>query len=361
MVNFKLIKLETFHLNPYYKGSKKPEENTLIKTWLTETFGIDYPIIMAPMFLVSNVEMTVAAAKAGITGCVPALNYRTKEDLQKAMREMRAGCGDKPYGINLIVNKSNIKLEEQMKIMEEEKPDYVITSLGSPADCIKRLQPLGVKVICDVVDLEYALKVEQLGADAVIAVNSGAGGHAGPISASILVPTLKAKCKLPVISAGGVGTGAGLLSVLALGAEGVSMGTPFIATNEGGVNKEYKQAIVDYGAADIALTTKLSGTPCTVIKTPYVEKIGTEQNFIESFFNKNKKFKKIAKGLTFYRGMKMLEKAAFSATYKSVWCAGPSLEFVTKIEPAADIVERLMTEYRNAFEEMQTKADQANT
>lgn len=325
-----------------------------MKTWLTETFSIKYPIIMAPMFLVSNKEMLFAAAEAGITGCTPALNWRTPEEFEEAMKDLKENCPG-AFGINLIVNKSNVHLDKQLEICAKYPPAYVITSLGSPEKTIKKLKPHGVKVICDVVDVEYAKKVEGLGADALIAVNSGAGGHAGPIAASILVPMLQQSCSLPVISAGGVGTGAGLLSVLALGAEGVSMGSPFIACEESGVNDDYKQAVVDYGAEDITMTTKVSGTPCTVIKTPYVEKIGTEQNFLESFLNKNKQVKKYAKMLTYYKGTKLLEKAAFSATYKSVWCAGPSIEFIKKKEKAGEIVSRIISEYNEAFEALKAR------
>jgi nitronate monooxygenase len=126
-----------------------------------------------------------------------------------------------------------------------------------------------------------------------------------------------------------------------LGAAGLSMGSLFIATDEAGVSKEYKQAIVDYGAKDIVMTTKLSGTPCTVIKTPYVEKIGTDQNWLEKLLNKNKRLKKWFKALTFLRGMKQLRKAAFSATYKTLWCAGPSIEHVKEIKPLASIIVEL--------------------
>lgn len=321
------------------------------QTWLTKTFSLKYPIIMAPMFLVSNKEMLMAAAKAGIMGCIPALNYRTVEEFEVAMKDLKENCPG-AFGVNLIANKSNVHLDKQLKVCEKYPPSFVITSLGKPDEIIKRLQKHGVKILCDVVDLEFSLKVQDLGADALIAVNSGAGGHAGPIPASILVPTLVEKTNLPVISAGGVGTGAGLLSVLAMGAQGVSMGSPFIATHESGVTKDYKQAVVDYKAKDIALTTKISGTPCTVIKTPYVEKIGLEQNLVESFLNKNKQLKKYAKMLTFYKGMKLLENAAFSASYKTVWCAGPSIEFVNKIESTQEIVDRLTNEYAQAYKKL---------
>lgn len=324
-----------------------------MKTWLTQNFDIKYPIILAPMFLVSNDKMLIAASEAGIMGCIPALNWRTPEEFRAGIKAIKEKCQG-PFGVNLIVNKSNVHLKKQYEVCEEVKPDFIITSLGSPEEAIKRLKPLGVKILCDVVDIEYAKKVESLGADALIAVNSGAGGHAGPIAASILVPMLQKATNLPVISAGGVGTGQGLLSTLALGSQGVSIGSPFISCHESSVSEDYKKAIVDYGAQDIALSTKISGTPCTVIKTPYVKKIGLEQNPLESLLSKNKTLKKYAKMLTYYKGMKSLESAAFSATYKTVWCAGPSIEFVTGQEPIKETVDRLISEYNEALSQLQS-------
>lgn len=315
-----------------------------IEAPLSKLLNIRYPIIVAPMFLVSNVEMIVAAAKAGATGAIPALNYRTTEELREAIKSIKSQT-DGPFGINLIVNKSNFFYKEQLQIICEEKVDYIITSLGSPEETIREAHKHGIKVFCDVVNLEYAQKVEALGADAIIAVNSQAGGHAGTIPFEKLVPELKKKCNIPVISAGGVGNGHEMREVLESGADGLSMGSIFIASTEAGVNDDYKQAIIDYGKDDIVMTTKLSGTPCTIIKTPYVEKIGTKQNWLERFLNKNKKLKKWVKALTFSKGMKSLRKAAFSATYKTLWCAGPSIEHVKEIKPIAGIIEQLVKEY----------------
>ncbi|MDH5366305.1 MAG: nitronate monooxygenase [Cyclobacteriaceae bacterium] len=315
-----------------------------IETELTKMLGIKYPIIMAPMFLVSNSAMLIAAAKAGITGAVPALNYRTDIEFRKAMDEIRSAT-DGVFGVNLVVNKSNIRLKEQLKTCVEYEVDYIITSLGSPQKVIEACKNIKTKVFCDVTEENYAKKVEQLGADAVIAVNAEAGGHAGKISSDELIPLLKKKVSIPIISAGGVGTGEGLKEKIDFGACGISMGSPFIATEEADVSKEYKQAIIDFGADDIVMTTKISGSPCTVINTPYVQEIGTKQNWLESFLNKNKRLKKYAKMLTFYKGMKSLEKAAFGATYKTLWCAGPSIEHVKSIQPVKDIVENLVKEY----------------
>jgi nitronate monooxygenase len=317
------------------------------RTSICQLLGIQFPIIMAPMFLVSNETMIIQGVKSGITGAIPALNYRTTDELRKAIQTIKAAV-DGPFGINLIVNQSNFLYKEQLKVCCEEKISFIITSLGSPEETIIEARKAGVKVFCDVTNTKYAKKVEELGADAVIAVNKEAGGHAGNLSYKELIPQLLQTVSIPVISAGGVGTGKGIKDMLDLGAAGISMGSIFIASTEAPVSQEYKQACVDYGSKDIVMTTKLSGTPCSVIKTPYVEKIGTEQNWLEKILNKNKRLKKWFKAFTFYRGMKNLQNAAFGATYKTVWCAGPSIEFVKEIRPVKTIVSTLIEEYNAA-------------
>jgi nitronate monooxygenase len=315
-----------------------------VDTELTRMLGIDYPVIMAPMFLVSNAKMIIEACNSGITGAIPALNYRTDAEFRKALDEIRSAT-DKSFGINLITNKSNLRFEEQLKTCVEYKVAFIITSLGSPQRTIEVCKPLGIRVFADVIDLAYAKKVETMGADALIAVNNQAGGHAGRIAPRELITTLKQHCNIPVISAGGVGNGKQMKQMMDYGACGISIGSPFIASEEAPVTSDYKMACVTYGANDIVTTTKLSGTPCTVINTDYVKKIGTQQNWVEKFLNSNKKIKKWTKMITYYKGMKALEKAAFSATYQTMWCAGPSIEFVHSIRPVKKIAEELTNEY----------------
>ena len=299
---------------------------------------------MAPMFLISNADMLIEAIKSGITGCIPAHNYRTNSEFKDAIEMIRKKASG-PIGINLIVNKSNVKLKQQLNSCLELKVDYIITSLGSPEKIINACKPLGIKVFCDVVDVKYALKVQNLGCDAIIAVNKEAGGHAGPTPAKALIPELVAACSIPVISAGGVSNGKQMKQMMDLGACGISMGSPFIATDEAKVSDAYKQAIVDYGAKDIVLTEKLSGSPCTVINTPYVQKVGTKRNFLETLLSKNKKLKKFIKMLTWYKGTKALERSAFNTTYETVWCAGPSIEGVKSIRPVKQVVSDLIIDF----------------
>jgi nitronate monooxygenase len=312
-------------------------------TTLTDILpGLQHPIIMAPMFLVSNNDMIIEASKNGITGAIPALNYRTSDALEKGIIDLKNRCQG-PFGINLIVNKSNFFYKEQLEICCRLKVDYIITSLGSPRETIEKAHEIGTKVFCDVTDLKFALKVEAMGADAVIAVNKDAGGHAGNLSAKQLIDEIKDNCAIPIISAGGIGDYQGVQKALQFGAAGLSIGTVFMASNEASISKEYKQALVDYSSNDIVMTTKLSGTPCTIINTPYVQKTGTHQNFIEKLLNKNKRLKKWLKAFTFYKGMKSLETAAFSTTYKTVWCAGPSIDYTTSIRPLKEIIHDLTT------------------
>ncbi|MDG4715427.1 NAD(P)H-dependent flavin oxidoreductase [Winogradskyella marincola] len=314
-----------------------------MQTKLTELLSIKYPVIQAPMFLVSNVAMVTEAMKCGIAGCIPALNYRTLDELRAAIKELKANKVEGgAFGFNLIVNKSNPKAKDQLRVICEEGCDFILTSLGSPEETIREAHAVGIKVFCDITDLRFAQKVESLGADAVVAVNNEAGGHRGNISPKDLISNLVENLKIPVISAGGVGQKSDIDKMLSYGAVGVSVGSPFIASVEAGVTDEYKQACVDYGAKDIVMTERISGTPCTVINTPYVQKIGTKATWIESLLNKNRKLKKWVKMIRFSIGMKATEKAAKKATYKTVWVAGPSIEHTKEILPVKDIVAKLV-------------------
>lgn len=314
-----------------------------MQTKLTKLLEIKYPIIQAPMFLVSNTAMVIEAMKSGIAGCIPALNYRTLDELRSVIKELKAAKVEGgSFGFNLIVNKSNIKYKGQLEVICEEGCDFIITSLGSPEETINQAHKVGIKVFCDVVDLKFAEKVEQLGADAVIAVNNEAGGHRGDLTPEMLIKELVSHCNIPIISAGGVGCKADIDKMLSYGAEGVSVGSPFIASIEANVTEEYKQACINYGAKDIIMTERISGTPCTVINTPYVQKIGTKQTWLERVLNQNKKLKKWVKMIRFSIGMRATEKAATQATYKTVWVAGPSIQHTHNILPVKTIVENLV-------------------
>ena len=320
-----------------------------ISTSLTKLLGIQYPIIGAPMFLVSNVEMVVAISEAGGIGTFPALNYRPVEKYREAVAEMKRRT-KKPIGVNVIVNKSNTRQAEDIGIALDHGVDLFITSLGSPAEVIRLAHKNGAKVFCDVTNLEHAKKCAGLGADGLVAVGTGAGGHAGPISPLVLVPWLAREMKIPIVLAGGVAVGSQIAAALALGAAGVHVGTRFIASTEAGVDQAYKNAVLASTPEDIVMTTRVSGTPAAVINTEYVQKIGVDLPLALRILKEHRLTKKYAVPLIHFLGMRSLEAAAVASdgekpTWKTVWSAGQSVGLVDDIIGCREIVERLVKEY----------------
>lgn len=330
-------------------------------TKLTKLLDIDFPMIMAPMFLVSNEAMIIAAMSSGIVGTFPSLNYRNPGELEQLLDKLNEAKSKYPkgtYGINLIVQKTNPLYAQHLKACVERKVPLYITSLGNPKEVIAQAHSYGGKVLCDVTNIEHAQKCFELGCDGFIAVGAGAGGHAGPNSLQILVPALKHTFpNVPVIAAGGIANGEGIVSMLALGAEGVSVGTRFIASTEAPVSDEYKNAIVNSKMGDIVLTEKISGTPCTIINTPYARKIGYKQNWIERVLSNNSRTKKYFKMWVQLTGMKNLEKSVKPGNYQTLWCAGQSVELINDIIPCSQIIERMKKEtgitFGNFVQQMQ--------
>lgn len=320
----------------------------MIKNAFSREFNLDIPVIMAPMFLVSNEAMVKSAITEGILGVFPSLNYRNDgelSDLLKRLNEHKSNSTKGNYGVNLIVQKTNVMFEKHLKICVENKVPFYITSLGSPARVIEEAHKYGAKVFCDVTNLVHAQKCYDLGCDGFIAVGQGAGGHAGPNPLQVLVPSLKRTFPdKPVIAAGGIADGAGLLSALALGASAVSIGTRFIASKEASVSDEYKNEIIKAEMDDIVLTEKISGTPCTIINTPYAKKIGYKQNWIEKMLSKNKQTKKYFKMLVQFRGINKLMKSVKPGSYETLWCAGKSVELIDKVKSIKEIVKQLNEE-----------------
>jgi nitronate monooxygenase len=317
---------------------------------------IDFPVIMAPMFLVSNKAMMEAGMRSGIMATFPSLNYRKEEELSSLLDELnlyRAKYPTGNYGINLIVQKTNMYYEKHLKICVEKRVPFYITSLGNPTEVVKAAHTYGAKVFCDVTNMEHAQKCYDCGCDGFIAVGQGAGGHAGPNPLQVLIPALKKQFPDKIIvAAGGITSGEGLLSVQVIGAEGVSIGTRFIASAECSVSSEYKNAIVNAGMDDIVMTSKLSGTPATIINTPSAQKLGYEQNWFERYLSKHPRIKKWFKMLVQVRGMKKLEQSIMPNNYLQLWCAGKSAELISEVISCEEIVLQMKKEYTNKLEEI---------
>lgn len=324
---------------------------TKIETRFTQMMGIDVPIVQAPMFLVSNEEMVAAASEAGAIGTFPALNYRPIEKYREALQTIR-GKTKKPIGVNVIVNQSNSRQGDDIKYALEAGVNLFITSLGSPKNVILEAHRQGAKVLCDVTNLEHAIKVQDLGADGVIAVGSGAGGHAGPVSPLVLIPWLKEKLTIPILAAGGIAHGSQIAAALALGADGVSIGTRFIACREARIEEAYKEAVVAASPEDIMMTSRVSGTPAAVIRTPYVEKLGADLPWALRVLKEHPKTKKFIVPLIHLSGMKAMEAAATKPTWKTVWSAGQSVGLIHEVLSCQEIIEKLVEEYIEAIRQL---------
>ncbi|HXP48780.1 MAG TPA: nitronate monooxygenase, partial [Bacteroidia bacterium] len=319
---------------------------------LIKLLRIEFPVIMAPMFLVSNKEMLVAGMRGGVMATFPSLNFRKEGELDSLLDELNAAHAKYPngsYGVNLITQKTNPLYLKHLKICADKKVPFYITSLGSPKEVIAAAKSYGAKVFCDVTNIAHAQKCYDNGCDGFIAVGQGAGGHAGPNPLQVLIPTLKKHFPdKPVIAAGGIATGSGLLSVRVLGADGASIGTRFIASKECMVNDAYKDAVVNASMDDIVMTTKLSGTPCTIIDTAEARKMGYTQSWFEKFMSNNKRTRKWFKMLVQVRGMKRLEDSVLPNNYKRLWCAGKSVELIDGILSCEEIIDHLKKEYKRS-------------
>ncbi len=318
----------------------------------SEEVEVKHPIIMAPMFLVSNLAMMKAGIDAGVLSTFPSLNYREDGELEGVLKELNAYREGKPgnYGINLIVQQTNPLYRKHLEMCVAHKVPVFITSLGNPKEVIEKAHSYGGKVYCDVTNIKHAQKAYSLGCDGFIAVGAGAGGHAGPNALHVLVESLNAHFPdKTIIAAGGISTGRSLAAMRVLGADAASIGTRFIATKEAGVNDEYKSAIVDSGMDDIVMTERLSGTPCAVINTPYAKKIGYKQNWFERWMNNNKTLRKYYKMIVQLRGMKRLQQSVKPGSYKTLWTAGQSVEMIDAVLTIEDVIDKLVKEMEEAL------------
>lgn len=320
-----------------------------INTPITKMLNLKYPIIGAPMFLVSNIDMVVAISEAGGIGTIPSLNYRPQMAFLQALKDIKSKT-TKPVGVNLIVNKSNPRNKADLKNCLDQGVELLITSLGNPKEVIKQAHKNGAKVFCDVTNLEHAKKVQDMGADAVVAVYAGAGGHAGSISPMTLLPWLKQSLSIPVIAAGGVASGQTMAAAMCLGADAVHVGTRFIASEEAQVGDDYKNAIVNSSAEDVILSDRISGTPCNFIKTDYFNRFNQNLPALVIKLKKNKWTKKYVQTALYLLGSKALEQSVGQVHRKKVWCAGQTVGIIHDVKSCNKIVEDMIAEFKTSIE-----------
>ena len=317
-----------------------------LDTALTRTLGIEVPLICGAMYPCSNPELVAAASAAGGIGIVQpiSMTFVHNHDLREGIRLVNRLAGGKPIGFNAIVEKSSKIYEDRMRkwidVALEEGVRFFITALGNPRWVVEKVHAVGGTVYHDVTDLRWAKLALEHGVDGLICVNARAGGHAGTQSPEQLFAALGG-LGVPLVCAGGVGDEATFARMLELGYAGVQLGTRFIATTECRAHDDYKQAIVRARPEDIVLTDKISGVPVAVIKTPYIEKIGTKANFIARRLLRHPKAKHYMRMYYSLKSVWQLKRASLQGmSYKDFFQAGKSVGGIERIEPAGDIVRR---------------------
>lgn len=266
------------------------------------------------MFLISNKEMIVAAAEAGILGSMPSLNARTPEAFRADLEWIRART-DRPFGINLTIGLTpKERIEQDFDLCMEFGVQVLLTSYGNPTDLVARAHEKKRHVFHDVISLHHAKKAASAGVDGIIAVSAGAGGHAGRISPYVLIPWLKEEVKLPILAAGCISEGRQVVASLALGAELCYVGTRFIASSECGASQAYKDKVVSSGPEDIVYTDAVSGIHANFIKDTVPENFAADRS---------------------PEGAKR---------WKDIWSAGQGVGLIHAVKPMGQIVEDLMRE-----------------
>lgn len=301
---------------------------------------LSLPLIASPMFIVSRPALVIAQCRAGIVGSFPSLNARPsgvfEEWLQLLRRELTED--DAPFAVNLIVHKTNARLEEDLALCVKYRVPIVITSLGARADVNEAVHSYGGLVFHDVINNMFARKAIEKGADGLIAVAAGAGGHAGTLSPFALVEEIRAWFDGPLILSGAIATGRAIAAARMMGADLAYMGSAFIATEEANADPKYKQMIVDSSAADIVYSDHFTGVHGNYLR-PSITAAGLDADKLTN-----------AVGMDI-AAMAEDEKKA----WRDIWGAGQGIGAVEKIQLAASFIEQLKAQYIAAIASFQSK------
>ncbi len=306
--------------------------STRLPSWLTDCLAL--PLVAAPMFLVSGPELVLAACRAGIVGAFPFPNGRTLADLRGWLellgRELRDT--DAPYAANMIVHPTYARLDNELALLREFKPKIVITALGGPIRVIEVVREYGGLVFADVNNVAFAHKAVAAGANGLVLVSSGAGGHTGELSAFAFLQAVREFYDGPIVLAGSIATGAAVRAVEVMGADLAYAGTPFIAAQESRATNAYKDMVVASTMADLIITDAFTGARASML-IPTIRAVGYDP-----------------KALPSGRKIDVGDPQAEYKAWKDIWSAGQGVGSVKSVEPAAAIVERIKREYQNAVE-----------
>ncbi|MEP5230567.1 MAG: nitronate monooxygenase family protein [Alloalcanivorax sp.] len=307
--------------------------------------SLQLPVVASPMFIVSNPDLVIAQCKAGIVGSFPALNARPAEELEvwlkriteelDAWNQANPDSPAAPFAVNQIVHKSNNRLEHDLEMCVKYKVPIVITSLGARVDVNEAIHSYGGLVFHDIINNFFAKKAIEKGADGLIAVATGAGGHAGTLSPLALIQEIREWFDGPLLLSGSIATGDSILAAQAMGADLGYIGSAFIATDEANADERYKQSIVDGSANDIIYSNLFTGVHGNYLRNS-IEAAGLDpDNLPESDPSK----------MDFGDGS--------SKAWKDIWGSGQGIGAVKKVGPAADLIARLKQEYSAARQRME--------
>lgn len=299
--------------------------------------GLRLPVVAAPMFLVSGPELVIAAARAGIVGAFPTPNCRTTADLEQWMATIAEACAGAPglWAANLVTHSTNPRLADDLALIARYRPPVVITALGSPRAAVEVVHAYGGIVLADVISVELARKAAAAGADGLVCVSAGAGGHTGFLSPFAFVSALRREFDGLICVSGGIADGFGIAGAVAAGADLVYMGTRFLAADESRAVPAYKQMVVDARLEDLVVSAAITGTPASWL-LPSLRANGYDPDQLKTAAARD------------YGGDAM--------RWKDLWAAGQGVGAVDAQEPVATIVDRLAGEFRAASATLAARA-----
>lgn len=298
------------------------------------------PVIVAPMFLISNPSMVIESCKEGVIGTFPALNARTGNDfeswmveIKEALREHKETSAEKlaPWGVNLIVHRSNKRYEEDLKLIKKHEPPIIITSLGDPSPVVEIVHEYGGLVLSDVINPYFAKKAIEKGSDGLVLVANGAGGHGGTLNPAAFINEVKKFFNGPIVLAGALSKGEDILAAEVMGADFAYLGSRFIATEESSAEQDYKDMVIDSNIDDIMYTDAFTGVKGNYL-IPSIQRSGLNPLELEkpdkvSFNEMNQTDAKV---------------------WKDIWGAGQGVGTITKMQALKEIVQELYEGYTKA-------------
>ncbi|EDQ31529.1 Dioxygenase [Hoeflea phototrophica DFL-43] len=300
------------------------------------------PVVAAPLFIISHPPLVMAQCKAGVMGSFPALNARPESQVDEWLAEITEGLADHnaknpdrpaaPFAVNQIVHRSNTRLEHDLTMCVKYKVPVVISSLGAVPEVNDAIHSYGGIVLHDIINNRHANSAIRKGADGLIAVAAGAGGHAGPLSPFALIQEIREWFDGPLLLSGSIATGGAILAAQAMGADMAYIGSPFIATDEARAAEEYKQMIVESGAGDIVYSNYFTGIPGNYLK-PSISAAGLDPDDLPQADPSKMNFDGATSG---------------AKAWKDIWGCGQGIGAVKSIGPVANLVDRLESEYKAA-------------